>query len=168
MRLPGYQGLDHADSEVQTSNPLVNMKRSVDQKLESREAVQLRIRAKLTVRTASESTVQPSQLCLHLNRLLKVAVPRPVLCSRLLTLAAPHQALVMRKLPYLALALAVVGIAVAFNPLPIDNSLHYARNWLHNRWSVCLGNTLQSSADCSCEVKCLSNVRDVCLLACRL
>ena len=146
-----------------------NVKRLVDQKLESREAVQVAIRAFPTVKPLTDSNLQPSHLNPHLARLLKVGVPRFVfLCSRLLTLAVPHRARVMRKLPYLALALAVVGIAVAFNPPPIDNSLHYARSWLHNRWSSCLGNTLQSSADCSCEVKCSSKLRYSCLLACRL
>ena len=58
----------------------------------------------------------------------------------------------MRKLPLFLVTLAVVGIAVGFSPPPLDNSLHYARSWLHNRWSMCLGHTLESSADCSWEV----------------
>lgn len=67
----------------------------------------------------------------------------------------------MRRVSVLVLTLAVVGIAVAFNPLPLDNSLHhYARSWLHDRWSICLGQTWQSTADYACKVHSLATGSD--------
>ncbi|KAL3154147.1 hypothetical protein ABBQ32_013672 [Trebouxia sp. C0010 RCD-2024] len=58
----------------------------------------------------------------------------------------------MRRVSVLVLTLAIVGIAVALNPLPLDNSLHhYATSWLHDRWSICLRRTGQNTSDCSCK-----------------
>lgn len=71
----------------------------------------------------------------------------------------------MRSLSLLVLTLAVVGIAVALNPLPLDNSLHYyATKWLHDGWSICLRRTGHSTTDCSCKVYNLRSGgdRDVC------
>ena len=57
----------------------------------------------------------------------------------------------MSKLPTLVLAFAVIGIAIAWNPLALDNSVHYARSWLHDRWPIREGS--HNPIDCACEVK---------------